>query len=56
LASVVDERFVRRWVERLRAEVPDAVAVFVGGSWPRGDAGPLSDVDFDIVVPDGPGT
>jgi phosphoribosyl-AMP cyclohydrolase len=51
---VVDEDFVRRWVERLRAEVPDAVAVLVGGSQVRGDAGPHSDVDFDIVVPDGP--
>ena len=51
---MVDERFVERWVQRLRAEVPDAVAVFVGGSWLRGDAGPLSDVDFDIVVPAGP--
>ena len=51
---MVDEEFVRRWVERLRAEVPDAVAVLVGGSQVRGDAGPHSDVDFDIVVADGP--
>ena len=51
---MVDEQFVARWVERLRAEVPDAVAVFVGGSQVRGEAGPLSDVDFDVVVPVGP--
>jgi hypothetical protein len=50
----VDERFVRRWVERLRAEVPDAVAVFLGGSRLRGDAGPYSDVDFNVLVADGP--
>lgn len=51
---MVDEEFVRLWVGRLRAEVPDAVAVFLGGSQVRGDAGPHSDVDFDIVVPEGP--
>jgi hypothetical protein len=51
---VVSEEFVGRWVQRLRREVPEAVAIFLGGSQLRGDAGPCSDVDFDIVVPDGP--
>jgi hypothetical protein len=36
---MVSERFVHRWVTRLRAEVPDAVAVFLGGSVVRGEAG-----------------
>jgi phosphoribosyl-AMP cyclohydrolase len=53
-APVVSEEFVSRWVERLRREVPDAVAIFLGGSQLRGDAGPYSDVDFDIVVATGP--
>jgi phosphoribosyl-AMP cyclohydrolase len=51
---VVRDEFVQRWVARLRREVPDAVAVFLGGSHVRGEAGPHSDVDFDIVVADGP--
>jgi phosphoribosyl-AMP cyclohydrolase len=51
---MVDDAFVARWVDRLRREIPDAIAIFVGGSQLRGDAGPFSDVDFDIVVPVGP--
>jgi hypothetical protein len=51
---MVSGRFIDHWVTRLRADVPDAVAVFLGGSVVRGDAGPHSDVDFDIVVPHGP--
>jgi len=51
---VVDERFVDRWAGRLRREVPEAVAVLLGGSHARGDAGPHSDVDFDVLVPEGP--
>jgi nicotinamidase-related amidase len=45
---------VDRCVARIRAAYPEAVAVFHGGSRLRGDAGPFSDVDFDVVVPDGP--
>jgi len=52
--SVVDEAFIDGWVQRLRREVPDAVAIFVGGSYLRGEAGPFSDIDFDVVVGDGP--
>lgn len=51
---MVGEGFIERWVQRLRLEVPDAVAVFLVGSFARGDAGPHSDVDFDVLVADGP--
>jgi hypothetical protein len=51
---VVNEQFVDRWVLRLRNEVPEAIAIFLGGSHVRGDAGPHSDVDFDVLVADGP--
>lgn len=51
---VVDDAFIDRWVGRLREEVPDAVAILAGGSRMRGDAGPYSDVDFDVVVAEGP--
>lgn len=39
---------------RARRDVPDAVAVFLCGSRLRGDAGPHSDLDFDVLVPVGP--
>jgi predicted nucleotidyltransferase len=48
------DELVDRWTVRLRDEVPDSVAIFVGGSHLRGDAGPDSDVDFDVVVANGP--
>jgi phosphoribosyl-AMP cyclohydrolase len=51
---MIGEEFIQRWVRRLRREVPDGVAVFLGGSYVRGDAGPSSDVDFDVLVADGP--
>jgi hypothetical protein len=51
---MVGEEFIQRWVRRLRDEVPDAVAVFLGGSHLRGDAGRFSDVDFHVLVADGP--
>jgi len=31
-----------------------AVAIFLGGSHVWGEAGPDSDVDFDVLVPDAP--
>lgn len=46
---------IARWADRLRNEVPGAVAVILKGSHVRGDAGPHSDVDFDVLI-DGPGT
>jgi phosphoribosyl-AMP cyclohydrolase len=48
------EELVQRWVRRLRQEVPGVVAVFLAGSHVRGDAGPGSDVDFDVLVDQGP--
>jgi hypothetical protein len=51
---MVGEEFLQRWVRRVRHEVPDGVAVFLVGSYARGDAGPHSDVDLDVVVADGP--
>jgi phosphoribosyl-AMP cyclohydrolase len=52
--EMVSEEVIERWVRRARHEVPDAVAVFLVGSYARGDAGPHSDVDFDVLVADGP--
>jgi phosphoribosyl-AMP cyclohydrolase len=54
MPGMVGEEFIQRWVRRLRHEVPDAVAVFLAGSHVRGDAGPYSDVDFDVLVAEGP--
>ena len=41
------------WCDRLRQGIPGAVAVILKGSEARGDAGPWSDVDFDVLVADG---
>jgi hypothetical protein len=51
---MVGEEFIQRWVQRVRHEVPDAVTVFLVGSYARGDAGSHSDVDLDVLVADGP--
>ena len=48
--EIVDEAFLAAWVERLRATVPKAVAVILKGSYARGDAGPHSDIDFDVLT------
>lgn len=47
---MVDERFIAAWTERLVQGVPGAVAVLLKGSHLRGNAGPFSDVDFDVLV------
>jgi hypothetical protein len=49
---VVDEEFFVRWATKLAAEIPGALAVLLKGSYVRGDAGPWSDVDFDVLVDD----
>jgi hypothetical protein len=49
----VDE-VVSRCVERVRRNVPESVGIFLVGSHARGEAGPFSDIDLDVVVPDGP--
>jgi phosphoribosyl-AMP cyclohydrolase len=51
---MVDAEFIERWARRLRQEIPGTVAVLLGGSYLRGDAGSSSDVDFDVLVADGP--
>jgi len=51
---MVDEEFIAGWVERLRAEILDAAAILLKGSYARGAAGPHSDVDFDVLVDPGP--
>ena len=38
------------WIERLRDEEPAALAVFLQGSFARGDQGPYSDVDLRVVT------
>jgi hypothetical protein len=38
------------WVDRLRAEEPAALALFLQGSFARGDPGPHSDVDLRVVT------
>lgn len=43
------DSFIASWVTRLSAW-PDAVAVILKGSQARGDAGPHSDVDFDVLI------
>jgi predicted nucleotidyltransferase len=47
---VIDERFIDEWVERLRTGVRGAVAVILKGSHLRGNHGPWSDLDFDVLV------
>jgi aminoglycoside 4'-adenylyltransferase len=47
---MVDEAFITSWVERLRHEIPGVVAVLLKGSYVRGNAGPWSDLDFDLLV------
>jgi hypothetical protein len=47
---MVDEQRVQRWATRLSEDVPGAVAVFLVGSQLTGDAGPHSDLDFDVLV------
>lgn len=42
--------FVEGFVDRLRAEYPDAVAVVLMGSHARGQASQWSDIDFDVLV------
>ncbi len=49
---MIDEAFRARWVERLRTEIHGALAVILKGSHVRGNDGPFSDVDFDVLVDD----
>jgi hypothetical protein len=47
---MVDEAFIASWVERLRQEIAGVVAVVLKGSHARGNPGPWSDLDFDVLV------
>jgi len=51
---MVDDAYIAMWVERLRREVPNAVAVLLKGSFARGAPGPHSDIDVDVLVAPGP--
>ena len=51
---MLDDDLVHEWVARLRAEVPEAVAIILKGSYACGDAGPYSDLDLDVLVDPGP--
>jgi hypothetical protein len=47
---IVDDDFIAKWVDRLRREFPDAVAILLKGSYARGEAGSFSDLDFDVLT------
>lgn len=47
---MTDEAFIAGWADRLRREIPGAIAVVLKGSHVRGNAGPWSDLDFDVLV------
>jgi phosphoribosyl-AMP cyclohydrolase len=47
---MVDDAYISTWVDRLRREIPDAVAVILKGSHALGVARPHSDVDVDVLV------
>ncbi len=49
---MMDERFIAAWAERLRSEIPGAVAVLLKGSHVRGNAGPWSDLELDVLTLD----
>lgn len=53
MPGTCDDEVISSWTGRLREEVPDAVAILLKGSHARGDAGPHSDIDFDVLI-DGP--
>jgi hypothetical protein len=52
--STVDHAFIARWAKRLQSTIPEAAAVILKGSYARGDAGPYSDLDFDLLTSSGP--
>ncbi len=47
---MIDRSFIEMWSLRLRAEIPEAAAVLLKGSYVHGTAGPWSDLDFDVLV------
>jgi hypothetical protein len=53
MTTETKDAFLAGWVDRLRREIPGAVAVVLKGSQARGVAGPRSDVDVDVLVAEG---
>lgn len=49
-----DDAFISAWVDRLRGEIPEVVAIILKGSAARGSAEVHSDLDFDVLVDPGP--
>lgn len=49
-----DQQLISQWVKRLRCEIPDSVAILVKGSVARGEAGPFSDLDLDVLTSSAP--
>ena len=47
---MIGEAFIAGWADRLRREIPGAIAVVLKGSHVRGHAGPYSDLDLDLDV------
>lgn len=52
---MIDPTFIAHWTARLQ-EIPEAAAILLKGSYARGEPGPFSDVDFDVLVDPGPGS
>ena len=51
---MIEQQLIAIWVERLRKSIPEAAAILLKGSFARGEPGPFSDVDFDVLVDPGP--
>lgn len=49
-----NDRLVFAWMERLRSDIPDTIAVLLKGSHARGAAETHSDIDVDVLVDRGP--
>jgi phosphoribosyl-AMP cyclohydrolase len=47
---MTNDHLFDRWVERLRAEEPRAVAILCHGSYARGEPEPHSDLDLDVLL------
>ncbi|HWV23003.1 MAG TPA: nucleotidyltransferase domain-containing protein, partial [Thermomicrobiales bacterium] len=50
---MIDETFASRWIDRLRKDIPGTRAIILKGSHARGQAGPHSDIDFDVLTESG---
>lgn len=47
---MANDELISSWTGRLRTGIPDAVAILLKGSFARGEYGPYSDIDFDVLV------